>query len=198
MTRTRNHVTRVILIWRSGRTRRSRRSAGKPVHATLVETTNPVSHPRWWRRFAPRLSLRALMMLVLLFGGWLGWVVHHARVQRDAVRAVARAGGGVLYDWQIESGKVRVIKGSNKISNEVPWWPKWLVKRLGVEYFGSVHQVSFWSDAIARPSDEIDQALAQVGHLSRLEHLALVRSQVSDAGLVHLESLSSLKALTLR
>ncbi len=46
-------------------------------------------------RARSRLSVRALMVLVLVCGGWLGWVVHRARVQKDAVAAIERAGGGI-------------------------------------------------------------------------------------------------------
>ena len=33
----------------------------------------------------PRISLRAMLMVVLLLGCSLGWLVHRARVQRAAV-----------------------------------------------------------------------------------------------------------------
>ena len=42
------------------------------------------------------------MMLVLVFGGMLGWVVHLAHVQRDAVAAIRSGGGQVTYDWQLK------------------------------------------------------------------------------------------------
>src|SRR4051812_27595650 len=99
----------------------------------------------WWRRLRLRLSVRALMVVVLVLGGAFGWIAHLARlarVQRDAVAAIRKAHGSVLYDWQMEGEEVRVIPGTNRISNEVPWVPKWLVDRLGVEYFGDVSQVS--------------------------------------------------------
>ena len=50
----------------------------------------------WWRRV--RISLRGLMVVVLVIGGGLGWVMQRARVQREAVAAIRRAGGSVLYD----------------------------------------------------------------------------------------------------
>ena len=40
-------------------------------------------------------SVRALMALVLALGVGLGWFVHRAQVQRDAVAAILRAGGRV-------------------------------------------------------------------------------------------------------
>ncbi len=57
----------------------------------------PVRKP-WWHRF--RFSLRSLMIVIGIVGGGLGWIIHRAQVQRDAVAAIGRAGGFVLYDWQ--------------------------------------------------------------------------------------------------
>ena len=56
----------------------------------------------YWPPYRPRqcfhMSVRVLMVLVLVFGGGFGWVVHRARVQREAVAAIERAGGAVGYD----------------------------------------------------------------------------------------------------
>jgi TRAP-type C4-dicarboxylate transport system permease small subunit len=43
--------------------------------------------PRSWRRWL-RFSVRGLIIVVLLIGGWLGWLVRSAHVQRDAVVAI--------------------------------------------------------------------------------------------------------------
>jgi hypothetical protein len=70
--------------------------------------------------------VRALMLLVLLIGGGLGWFVHlrhRAQMQHEAVAAVEKVGGSVLYNWQFEGNKVKVKKGTNIISKEVPGWP---------------------------------------------------------------------------
>ena len=145
-----------------------------------------------------QVSVRALMILVLVLGGGLGWIAHLARqaqIQRNAVTAVRKVGGSVLYDWQFENGKVRVKPGTNIISDKVPGWPKWIVDRLGVDAFGSVTDVSFRRPPKRPSSDEISEALAQVGHLSRLKHLSLVLTPVNDAGLAHLEGLSNLESL---
>jgi hypothetical protein len=48
--------------------------------------------PHAWRRRL-RLSVRGLMVVVLVTGGGLGWVIHRAQVQRDAVAAIKHAGG---------------------------------------------------------------------------------------------------------
>ena len=69
--------------------------------------------PKSWRHLL-RLSVRALMVLVLITGGGLGWVIHRARVQREAVAAILRAGGSVMYEHQLRPR----IRGK-------PWWPSW-------------------------------------------------------------------------
>jgi hypothetical protein len=58
----------------------------------------PMSPDQTPRR-RPRLSVRALMAIVLVVGGGSGWLAYRIRVQRDAVRAVERAGGAVRYRW---------------------------------------------------------------------------------------------------
>ena len=72
---------------------------------------------------------------------------------------------------------MRTKKGTNIISHEVPGWPKWLVDRLGVDAFGSITEVSLLGRSPVRPSpEEIEEAFAQIGHLSRLKRLSLMRS----------------------
>ena len=60
----------------------------------MTDQANLGSHP--WRRFL-RFSVRGMIVLVLVIGGWLGWIVRSARIQRDAVAAIQRTGGSVQY-----------------------------------------------------------------------------------------------------
>ena len=55
----------------------------------------PTRRP-WWRYL--RFSLRGLIVIVLIIGGSLGWMVQSARVQREAVAAIEKAGGIVQYE----------------------------------------------------------------------------------------------------
>lgn len=127
-------------------------------------------------------SVRALMALVLALGGGLGWFVHRAQVQRDAVAAIVRVGGRVSYDWQWNNGR-RIAKGK-------PRWSGWLVDRLGPDYFADVTRVNL----AVRGTDEV---LEYVGHLSRLQSLDVTASTVTDAGMAHLDRLNRLQELTL-
>jgi internalin A len=130
-----------------------------------------------------RLSVRALMVIVLITGGGLGWVVHRARVQRDAVAAIERTGGYVAYDWQRVQDTVS--------RDKKPGYPEWIVRLLGMDYFGHV----VWVGLFHRGSD---LEMIHVGKLSRLEILDLDESAVTDAGLIHLKGLTRLKRLDLR
>ena len=145
--------------------------------------------PRW-RRLIPRLSVRGLMVLVLIVGGWLGWVVRSARVQREAVAAIDRAGGFVRYDFQ------EVIPS---FEQPRPPWPRWLVDALGVDYFAQVVAVDFGPAPYPETVDRIDDAvMAQIGRLSHLESLSIYHHDaVNDAMLVHLGGLRRLRSLSL-
>jgi hypothetical protein len=52
-----------------------------------------------------RLTVRLTMVLVLVLAGCLGWYTHLARVQRQTVEAIKKAGGSVSYDWQHSDGQ---------------------------------------------------------------------------------------------
>ncbi len=140
----------------------------------------PVRRP-WWQRF--RFSLRGLMIAIGILAVGAGWLVHRAHVQRDAVAAIERAGGEVMYDWQWRNGR--------KLPNGRIRWPNWLVDRIGVDFFADVTYVNLG----IRGSDEL---LVQVRPLHRLEYLRLARAwKVSDEGLANLKGLTALQWLSL-
>jgi uncharacterized membrane protein len=159
---------------------------------------------RWWSYL--RLSLRGLIVLVLVVGAGLGVIAHYIRsasIQREAVAAIQKLNGFVLYDWQLDAGNVRVIPGTNTIIQQVPGWPKWLVDRLGPDFFGNVRQVSFrnvnrGTGATGPSAKEMDDVLRHVGQLHELTNLTFLRMPVTDSGLAHLEGLTNLQSLMLR
>ena len=138
-----------------------------------------VSRP--WRRF-PRLSVRGLMVVVLVIGGWLGWFIHRVELQRAAVGAIDRGGGFVTYEWEWKDGA--------SVSGGKPRWPKWLVDRVGIDCFASVTRIDFLQPGT-------NTKIAPVRDLTRLEYLNLVGSRVTDEGLVAIEGLVSLQYLCL-
>ncbi len=128
------------------------------------------------------LSLRSLLVVILVAGIWLGWLVRSARIQREAVAAIERTGGKVMYDWQWTDGRYH--------QNGRPWAPKWLIDRVGIDDFHHVSWVVFsrWAS---------DAEMAQLGNLTRVDTLILDPSNVSDRALAHLDRLTSLRWLTI-
>ena len=122
------------------------------------------------RRLWLRLSVRGLVILVLLIGCWLGWEVHRARVQREAVAAIRRANGHVEY---------------NLNPNRSPWWLRWLADRLGIDYVSHVTLVILVGVGPDGPSTGAE--LDHVVHLKQIEQLELWESSVNDARLADLE-----------
>jgi hypothetical protein len=142
----------------------------------------PVARP--WRRFL-RFSVRGLIVLVLVIGVVLGWIVRSAHIQRNAVAAITKAGGYVKYDWEWQS--------LSPIPNGKPMYPRWLVDRLGVDYFGNVSYVHFDHNPQTG-----DAELADLKGLNRLEQLYLCDTNITDAGLAHVSGLTPLQFLNLR
>jgi len=122
--------------------------------------------------------VRGLIVIVLVIGGWLGWIVRGARIQREAVAAIQQVGGSVSYEWQWRNGQY--VDGTD------PCAPRWVVNRLGFDYLGSVTEV-------CNGNAEGDVVLAKVGMLHRLETLNMEWSHATDAGLACITGLDSLK-----
>ena len=130
-----------------------------------------------------RFSVRALIILVLMIGAWLGWFVRSARIQREAVAVITRA-GGVKYNWGWTSGDynpgVKPLKPGN------------LADRIGVDYFAHVTDIRlFWS------STAINEAIVQVGRLNRVERVIVHQFSVSEARVAQLKGLTNVSGLNL-
>jgi Leucine Rich repeat len=138
---------------------------------------------RWWKRLPLRLSVRALMILILVAGGSFGWVVNQARLQREAVAAIEGCNGGVWY------------YGHSPFSREPPA-PEWLRRWLGVDFLGAVEDVDFsYSLPDGSPGPQFRAALARLPNLSRLRELWLHGETATDFGLVHIQGLTRLEYL---
>lgn len=168
-----------------------------------METTP--DRPGRWRRFV-RFSVRGLIVLVLAIAIALGWIVHRAQLQRDAVAAIRRAGGEVQYDWQYEDGQG---------VSSTPRGPKWLADRIGPDYFDTI--TTIWGKQpisdddlkligqlaglevlnLRAPTTVSDAGLAALKGLTRLHELCLHSSQISDRGLARLANLTALDDLDL-
>ncbi len=138
----------------------------------------------WDRLFRVVFSLRALLVLVLVVGGTLGWIVREARVQRDAVATVQRLGGQYRYEWEAQNRRPTAVP--------LPGWRKWLINLLGPDYVGPVTQVDigFGGSKVIPTADD----LASIGRLARLERLSIT-SIAEGVGLAPLRNLTRLKEL---
>jgi internalin A len=154
----------------------------------MTTPTEEKAEPKPSRRLL-HLSVRALMVFVLLLALGLGWIVHRAKVQREAVAAInEKSIGTVLYDWQLTPGGALNRNGQ-------PWVPKWLVERLGVDYFGHVAIVSL--NMLAKPPIT-EAVMEQIGRLDQLEVLQASGAKgVTDVGVAHLRGLTHLRELRL-
>jgi hypothetical protein len=141
--------------------------------------------PRWWKRLPARLSVRALMILVLILGCGLGWVVHRAHVQREAIAAIERAGGSVGYSWQLSNG----MPVPNRPK---PPGPGWARRLLGPDFFDTATSVRLQGPQCG------DEALQAACRLPWLEELVVVNTAVTDAGAEDLGRLKRLRSLDLR
>src|SRR4051794_37552902 len=100
------------------------------------------------------------VLLVLVLGVLLGWLIRSARVQREAVAAIERAGGQVTYDW---SWDYDVAMETPRPASR---WRPWLAAHLGPDYVGNVVRVTLAGGPITPAADA---PLAEVGRLGRLE-----------------------------
>src|SRR5262249_35356825 len=87
------------------------------------------------RRKRPRLvlSVRALMILVLIVGGGAGWYLNNVRTQQEAVDAIRKAGGDVVYDTE--------YVGPGSPAPQIPAWRSWIDERIGPDWLGRVVEV---------------------------------------------------------
>lgn len=158
--------------------------------------SQPVPKPRLrWCQFGLR-SLFLVMLLACLGMSWIGVKMQRARKQREAVEAILRLGGEVVYDYEVVDGSRGMIQGGplEQIHGAQPSSPKWLRSLLGDYFFTDVVRVTLHRPRLT------DADLQHVkGHLEALTHLQelwLLDTRMTDAGLEHLKGLTQLHWLT--
>ena len=155
-------------------------------------------------------SLLALVVVVALPFSWLAVEMKKAREQKAAVTEINKI-GGVAYDyddhfttrlnrgvWPVNHGGVWPVNGGfwpdfggGVWLVERPPGPAWLQKLLPDDFFAEVATVGFDASQIT------DAGLEHLDGLSQLQLLSLADTQVTDAGLEHLKGLSQLQELWL-
>lgn len=181
-----------------------------------VDPKQDPSRRRW--RLPLRFSLRTFLIAITIFCIVLGWRLHRARLQRDAVAGIQARGGRVGYDYQFDGPEDHLPDPKAK-----PWEPKWLQSLVGIDFFhdvfeidtiGATMRVGFFLTereknivAFLRYFPRLRQLHVSDGHLdndgtvvvARLKHLDFLslNSTVNDDGVAHLRGMRSLKNLCL-
>ena len=114
---------------------------------------DPPPKRRWWRLLPARLSLRALMALMVLLGGMLGWRNQPGQAAGRGHPPGLPAGGQLGYDYNYiaERGNYPPARAAD------PPAPRWLLRWLGPEYFRRVNFVSLaeFTPAKLRPVPDL-------------------------------------------
>jgi len=158
------------------------------------------------------ISLRGLLLLVLVIALCLGWIVHKAREQREAVAALQKFGGFVHYDWEFALGPVKVPRGN---SIWIPSWgkftpagkpraPYWMRRGVGDEYFQSIAHVSLYVDIKKGFADSTwvnmgpaDDALRKLTTQKSVRTLQIGGQQVTDENLSYVGQMTGLEELSI-
>ena len=92
-----------------------------------TEPSKPKRKRRWLR-----YSLRTFVVVLTVFGVWLGLLVYRVNKQKEVVQWVRDHGGTVGYDFQWDEVK------ESSINDAQPPGPDWLRNLIGVDYFSDV------------------------------------------------------------
>ncbi len=129
--------------------------------------------------------MRGLMAFVLLVGGGLGWVIHRAHVQRDAVAAIRRVGGEAAYGWEWSNGAPVTPRSK-------PPWPEWVRRILGPDFLDTVTFVRLMGPRCD------DESLRAACRLPWLEELTVLNSSATDDAAEGIRYLTNLRLLDFR
>jgi len=168
---------------------------------------------RGWFRF----SLRTLLVLVSVFGGWLGWQMHRRRQQLQVVAAVNKLGGQPSF--LVGNSPLSRLGAQFTLPNDF-WFNNVPIEDRDLQVIKSAPQVLGLHVADNHISDKglaalknrtdllvldltnnpaiTDEGLAHLSRLAGLQELILRKDrQITDAGLVHLENMKDLNLLIL-
>jgi Leucine Rich repeat len=126
-----------------------------------------------------------MIVVVLVIGGWLGWIGRGAHIQHEAVAAITSVGGKVGHDWEWRDG--------TRISGGRPPAPAWVVNLIGVDCFGHVDSVR-----LNRSSrGDVDYTIEHIEHLTEVQVLYLFDTPISDSDLLRFKGLNDLRQVFL-
>ena len=135
---------------------------------TAVDCSPAPRRRRHWWQFSLRTLLVAMLVLGVLFGLF-AIRLERARRQAAAVATIRALGGDVYYDFEAQfDAKPGVVHRSLV--------PRWLLARLGYDFFHDVGQVNIAAGEWPRPPEDVKRFWSAVSELPRLEGLFAWRS----------------------
>ena len=146
------------------------------------------------------MKLGTLMALILAIGACSGWMITKARIQRDAVIAIKRAGGTVRYDWEsLIDAKIEPPSspksgfGSSKMGRLSSWFgPDYFHGVIGVHLNNSPPGLYAMTGRMPDPN-----IISQVVRLGGLKELMLSSYPIDRPGLKRLRDQNQLQCLNL-
>ena len=117
-----------------------------------------------------------MFVVVALACGWLVVEMKEAKKQREAAAAIEKSHGLVGQSWGA---------------------PAWLRTLLGDYFFASIRVVSFVDRYHQVTDAQLHELRDTLAGLNQLQELAFYNAQITDAGLVHFEKLTTLHRLNL-
>ncbi len=142
---------------------------------TTTDASKPAGCPRRrrkWRQFTVR-SLLVIVTLAAVFFSWVAVKVRDARVEREAMEAIEKAGVIAFGPYNAKS-------------------PQWLTNLLGEDIIRARVRYVVFSD------NATDDDLKPLESLPKINFLALDGSSITDRGLEHIKGLTELMELDIR
>jgi hypothetical protein len=150
-----------------------------------------------WRRFRPRMSLRALLVLVALFGiffAYLGMKWRAAQRQQAALTALESGGMG---GWGFDFRLTRRSNSNPRSPKQAAWVPEWLAERVSPHFFQHVRAIGFGKPNDPDAPKTRDEDLEKLREFPGLRELEILRTEITDRGIENLEHCPELHILTL-
>src|SRR5215210_1669227 len=113
--------------------------------------------PNTWRRWF-RFSLRTFLLVWLGFACWLGWWIHSARQQREAVANIKQLANEVFFDYSFQRVNKDPLNWRPATNYQaVSWVPPFALNRLGKDYFHNVFYINVLRGRAGKELELADQ-----------------------------------------
>lgn len=136
-----------------------------------------------WYQF----SLRMLLVVVTLFAllcSYFAVVRERVRKKREAVEAIGKLGGAVIYDFEQDAK-------NTSFDPPIPPAPDILIRKFGIDFFADAAEVKFGQQKIR------DQDLQWLRGMTKLNHLQIASGDITDAGISNIAGLTRIENLYL-